>query len=77
MGDLKARCGLHSGPVTVGILRGQKAMPAFETLSWWRHAWNPPEFRKGPEIIEAGKSHWVSRRSEAVAAKAKGLMQTF
>jgi hypothetical protein len=48
-------------------------MPAFETPAERRHAWNPPEFRKASkataEIIEAGKSHWVSRRSEVVAAK--------
>jgi class 3 adenylate cyclase len=24
-GDLKARCGIHSGPVTAGVLRGEKA----------------------------------------------------
>lgn len=24
-GDLRARCGLHSGPVTAGVLRGDKA----------------------------------------------------
>ena len=24
-GDLEARCGMHSGPATAGILRGEKA----------------------------------------------------
>lgn len=31
-GDLRARVGLHSGPVTAGVVRGQKAR--FQVRDW-------------------------------------------
>jgi class 3 adenylate cyclase len=85
-GDLKARCGLHSGPVTAGILRGQKARfqlfgDTMNTASRMESTGVSERIQASKAtadlLIEAGKSHWVSRRSDMVAAKGKGLMQTF
>jgi hypothetical protein len=74
-GNLKARCGLHDGPVTAGILRA-KLSALWYTMNT-ASIWNL-EFRKGrrpkqlPIFIEAGKSHWVSRRS-VWSRQGKGL----
>jgi class 3 adenylate cyclase len=85
-GDLQARCGLHSGPVTAGILRGKKSRfqlfgDTMNTASRMESTGIPERIQTTKAtadlLIKAGKNHWVSRRSQLVAAKGKGLMQTF
>jgi 3'5'-cyclic nucleotide phosphodiesterase/Adenylate and Guanylate cyclase catalytic domain len=85
-GDLKGRCGLHSGPVTAGVLRGEKARfqlfgDTMNTASRMESAGIPDRIHISREtaslLEEAGKAYWVSSRSEKVVLKGKGELQTF
>jgi 3'5'-cyclic nucleotide phosphodiesterase/Adenylate and Guanylate cyclase catalytic domain len=85
-GDLKGRCGLHSGPVTAGVLRGEKARfqlfgDTMNTASRMESAGIPDRIHISREtaslLEEAGKADWVSSRSEKVVLKGKGELQTF
>lgn len=77
---------LHSGPVTAGVLRGEKARfqlfgdtvntaARMETLGF------PGRIHisesTAQQLVAAGKSHWVIPREEKVEAKGKGLLQTY
>jgi 3'5'-cyclic nucleotide phosphodiesterase/Adenylate and Guanylate cyclase catalytic domain len=85
-GDLKGRCGLHSGPVTAGVLRGEKARfqlfgDTMNTASRMESSGIPGKIHISQEtadlLVEAGKSDWVSPRDERVQLKGKGELQTF
>jgi 3'5'-cyclic nucleotide phosphodiesterase/Adenylate and Guanylate cyclase catalytic domain len=85
-GDLKGRCGLHSGPVTAGVLRGEKARfqlfgDTMNTASRMESAGIPDRIHISREtaslLEEAGKADWVSSRSEKVVLKGKGELQTY
>jgi 3'5'-cyclic nucleotide phosphodiesterase/Adenylate and Guanylate cyclase catalytic domain len=85
-GDLKGRCGLHSGPVTAGVLRGEKARfqlfgDTMNTASRIESSGIPGRIHISKEtaslLQEAGKSEWVVPRSEMVTLKGKGEVQTF
>ena len=85
-GDLSMRVGLHSGPVTAGVLRGDKSRfqlfgdtvntaARMESLGIGNriHA-----SRETAELLKmGGKAHWIIPRNDQVAAKGKGLLQTF
>jgi class 3 adenylate cyclase len=84
--DLKLRVGLHSGPVTAGVLRGQKKR--FELFGDTVNTASRMESLGVPERIhcsgstaqylrDAGKSNWLVARDELVNAKGKGEMQTY
>jgi class 3 adenylate cyclase len=84
--DLVFRTGLHSGPVTGGVLRGKNARfqlfgDTMNTASRMEStgARNRVQVStKTAELIVAGgKSHWVTPREEKVTAKGKGELQTF
>ena len=85
-GELKGRCGLHSGPVTAGVLRGQKAR--FQLFGDTMNTAARMESNGVPDRIQAskatadlltagGKGEWVIPRSELITAKGKGKMQTY
>jgi 3'5'-cyclic nucleotide phosphodiesterase/Adenylate and Guanylate cyclase catalytic domain len=85
-GDLKGRCGLHSGPVTAGVLRGEKARfqlfgDTMNTASRMESSGIPGRIHVSREtaslLEEAGKASWVSLRKEKVTLKGKGELQTF
>jgi class 3 adenylate cyclase len=84
--DLAFRIGLHSGPVTGGVLRGKNARfqlfgDTMNTASRMEStgARNRVQVSANTAelLIAAGKSHWVTPRVETVMVKGKGQLETF
>ena len=84
--DLSLRVGLHSGPVTAGVLRGEKARfqlfgDTMNTAARMEstgvanliHA----SYETAQLLLLAGKVGWVTPRDGVIYAKGKGEMQTF
>jgi hypothetical protein len=85
-GDLALRVGLHSGPVTAGVLRGDKSRfqlfgDTVNTAARIESTGKRNQVHISMETAEliqlAGKGHWIKRREEEVEAKGKGKLQTF
>jgi class 3 adenylate cyclase len=85
-GDLVMRFGLHSGPVTAGVLRGQKSRfqlfgDTVNTAARMESTGIKGRIQASQAtamlLIHAGKGHWVKPRENAVQAKGKGRMQTY
>ena len=82
-GDLSLRIGLHSGPVTAGVLRGDKSRFQLfgDTVNTAARMESTGKVNK-IQVSEATatllkndkKSHWLQAREEKVEAKGKGLM---
>lgn len=84
--DLTARFGIHSGPVTAGVLRGEKSRfqlfgDTMNTAARLQTSGAPNMIHISKEtadlVNEAGKSQWIEPRKDLVKAKGKGIMQTF
>ncbi len=84
--DLSLRVGFHSGPVTAGVLRGEKSRfqlfgDTVNTASRMESTGMRDTIQVSSEtaqlLFAAGKSHWVKQREDAVYAKGKGEMTTF
>jgi class 3 adenylate cyclase len=84
--DLAFRTGLHSGPVTGGVLRGKNARfqlfgDTMNTASRMESTGTRDRVQVSAKtaelLIAAGKSHWVTPRDETVTVKGKGQMETF
>jgi Adenylate and Guanylate cyclase catalytic domain len=84
--DLTLRIGLHSGPVTAGVLRGQKSRfqlfgDTVNTASRMESNGQQNKIHASQEtakqLIESGKAHWVVPRDTLVQAKGKGTIQTY
>eukprot|EP00538_Stauroneis_constricta_P012496 CAMPEP_0119547406 /NCGR_PEP_ID=MMETSP1352-20130426/1528_1 /TAXON_ID=265584 /ORGANISM="Stauroneis constricta, Strain CCMP1120" /LENGTH=1220 /DNA_ID=CAMNT_0007592327 /DNA_START=199 /DNA_END=3861 /DNA_ORIENTATION=+ len=85
-GDLAMRFGLHSGPVTAGVLRGDKSRfqlfgdtvntAARVEASGIRNRIHLSE-ETATLLVDAGKSSWVVPREDTVVAKGKGKMKTY
>lgn len=84
--DLALRVGLHSGPVTAGVLRGNKSR--FQLFGDTMNTASRMESNSIRNMIHlsqqtadllsnAGKEHWFTQREESVVVKGKGEMQTF
>ena len=84
--DLGMRFGLHSGPVTAGVLRGQKArFQLFGDTMNMAARIESHRLKNKIHISEAtaeilvasGKGNWLIAREEKVHAKGKGSLQTY
>jgi len=84
--ELSLRIGIHSGPVMVGILRGEKTRFQLfgDTMNTAAriestgeknciHLWQ----QTATYLINAGKADWVMERTTLVSAKGKGDLQTY
>lgn len=85
-GDLNLRIGLHSGPVTAGVLRGQKSRFQLfgDTVNTAARMESTGKVNKiqisestAALLKSAKKSHWITPREEMVEAKGKGLLRTY
>ncbi|CAB9499300.1 Receptor-type guanylate cyclase gcy [Seminavis robusta] len=84
--DLVVRIGLHSGPVTAGVLRGEKGRfqlfgDTVNTASRMESNGRPGSIQCSHDtcqlLVKAGKSDWTTKRSNKVVAKGKGEMTTY
>ncbi len=84
--DLGIRIGIHSGPVTAGVLRGDKARFDFfgdtiNTAQRIESTGKPNSVHLSSEtaqLIEvAGKGDWLVPRRDTVKAKGKGELKTY
>jgi class 3 adenylate cyclase len=84
--DLEMRFGLHSGPVTAGVLRGEKARFQLfgDTMNTAARMESTGERNRvqisestAALLREAGKEHWFYPRENLVTAKGKGQLQTY
>ena len=84
--DLALRIGMHSGPVTAGVLRGERSRfqlfgDTVNTASRLETTGDCGKIHVSAEtariLNEAGKGHWLRDRKTKVTAKGKGELQTF
>jgi class 3 adenylate cyclase len=84
--ELGMRFGLHSGPVTAGVLRGDKARFQLfgDTVNMTARIESTGQKDRihlsqdtADLLVASGRSHWVHAREETVHAKGKGEIQTF
>lgn len=85
-GDLAMRAGLHSGPVTAGVLRGDKSRFQLfgDTVNQAARIEGTGKRNKvhlstetAQLLIKAGKQSWVKKREDVVTAKGKGEIRTY
>ncbi|KAG7370730.1 PAS domain containing protein [Nitzschia inconspicua] len=84
--SLGLRIGLHSGPVTAGVLRGERARfqlfgdtvnTAARMESTGREGCIQLSETTAKLLRDAGKSQWITAREDKVIAKGKGVLQTY
>ena len=84
--QLTLRIGLHSGPCTAGVLRGEKSRfqlfgDTMNTASRMESTGLPNRIQVSQEtadlLIMAGKADWLQTRPDKVIAKGKGELQTY
>jgi len=85
-GDLAMRFGMHSGPVTAGVLRGDKSRfqlfgdtvnTAARIESTGIRNRIQISMETANQLIAHGKHNWIIPRDDTVVAKGKGQMKTF
>jgi class 3 adenylate cyclase len=84
--DLAFRVGLHSGPITGGVLRGDNARfqlfgDAMNTAARIESTGTRKQVHMSKQtadlLIAAGKTHWIKRRDKKIVAKGLGELETF
>ena len=84
--ELGLRFGLHSGPVTAGVLRGERARfqlfgDTMNTTARVETTGAKNKIHISQEtadlLIGSGKGHWVRARDDKVHAKGKGELNTY
>ncbi|CAB9507971.1 Receptor-type guanylate cyclase gcy [Seminavis robusta] len=85
-GDLSMRFGLHSGPVTAGVLRGERArfqlfgdtMNTCSRIETTGRTGHIHISQQTADLLKAaGKGGWYVPRKDKVMAKGKGELQTY
>jgi len=85
-GDLTVRFGVHSGSVTGGVLRGERARfqlfgDTMNMTARMESSCSPDKIQLSKEtadlLIAQGKQHWITPRSDTVTIKGKGTVQTY
>jgi len=85
-GDLGICVGIHSGPVTAGVLRGEKSRfqlfgDTVNTATRIESTGKRNRIHVSEETADllalAGKADWLRRRDQLVTAKGKGKLQTY
>ena len=86
LGDLSLRVGIHSGPVTAGVLRGDRARfqlfgDTMNTTARIESTGKAGRIHISQEtadlIAKARKGHWLVKRKDPVQAKGKSDLQTY
>jgi class 3 adenylate cyclase len=84
--ELKLRIGIHSGPVTGGVLRGERSRfqlfgDTMNTAARIEDSGERGCIHVSQEtatlLMKAGKHSWLKQRHHCINAKGKGLMQTY
>lgn len=84
--DLKLRIGLHSGPVTAGVLRGERARfqlfgDTYQVCSRIEGSGKPGRIHCSKEtadlIRDAGKEGWLEKRPDGVTIHGRGTLETY
>ena len=85
-GDLRLRIGINSGPVTAGILRGERSRFQLfgDTVNTASRMETTSEKNRiqvsqatADLLIEDGKENWLAARHDLVSAKGKGKQQLY
>ncbi|CAB9511970.1 Receptor-type guanylate cyclase gcy [Seminavis robusta] len=85
-GDLSMRIGIHSGPVTAGVLRGERSRfqlfgDTVNTTARLESTGKPGRIHCSLEtaklLQQMGKGKWLTPREDKVVAKGKGALTTF
>ena len=80
------RFGVHSGPVTAGVLRGEKSRfqlfgDSMNFAATMETKGTPNKVHLSKEtadlLVEGGKSAWIEKRDDRVTVKGKGEVETF
>jgi class 3 adenylate cyclase len=83
---LSLRVGIHSGPVTAGVLRGERARfqlfgDTVNTAARMESHGSPGRIHcsqdTAKELFRAGRGSWMKRREDTIVAKGKGEMVTY
>lgn len=85
-GELNLRIGIHSGPVTAGVLRGERSRfqlfgDTMNTASRIESTGKGGKIQLSQETADlvmcSGRSQWLAQREDTVFAKGKGEMTTY
>jgi class 3 adenylate cyclase len=85
-GDLAMRIGLHSGPVTAGVLRGERSRfqlfgDTMNVASRMESTGVRDRVQLSQDcadlLAQAGKAGWFTPREDTIVAKGKGEMKTY